>query len=288
MRLLRYGPIGQEKPAALDSEGNIRDLSSVVTDIAGQTLSRSSLKKLAKIDLSALPAISSDVRIGPCVGAVGNFVAVGLNYIDHALETKTPIPEEPVLFNKHTSCISGANDPICLLKDSEKTDWEVEIAFVIGEPAYNVREEDALSFIAGFCICHDVSERAFQIERGGQWTKGKSGPTFGPLGPWLVTPDEIGDVQNLGLWLDVNGQRRQSGSTSKMIFPIALLVSYISRFMRLMPGDVITTGTPPGVGLGMNPPVFLKAGDVVELGIDGLGAQRQIVKAFSALDHQET
>ncbi|MCZ7865672.1 fumarylacetoacetate hydrolase family protein [Agrobacterium salinitolerans] len=282
MRLLRYGPIGQEKPAALDAEGNIRDLSSVVTDIAGQTLSRSSFEKLAKIDLSALPAISSDVRIGPCVGAVGNFVAVGLNYIDHALETNTPIPEEPVLFNKHTSCISGANDPICLLKDSEKTDWEVEIAFVIGEPAYHVREEDALSVIAGFCICHDVSERAFQIERGGQWTKGKSGPTFGPLGPWLVTPDEIPDVQNLGLWLDVNGQRRQSGSTSKMIFPIAMLVSYISRFMRLMPGDVITTGTPPGVGLGMNPPLFLKAGDVVELGIDGLGAQRQIVKAFGA------
>ncbi|WP_191218714.1 fumarylacetoacetate hydrolase family protein [Agrobacterium salinitolerans] len=282
MRLLRYGPIGQEKPAALDAEGNIRDLSSVVTDIAGQTLSRSSFEKLAKIDLSALPAISSDVRIGPCVGAVGNFVAVGLNYIDHALETNTPIPEEPVLFNKHTSCISGANDPICLLKDSEKTDWEVEIAFVIGEPAYHVREEDALSVIAGFCICHDVSERAFQIERGGQWTKGKSGPTFGPLGPWLVTPDEISDVQNLGLWLDVNGQRRQSGSTSKMIFPIAMLVSYISRFMRLMPGDVITTGTPPGVGLGMNPPLFLKAGDVVELGIDGLGAQRQLVKAFGA------
>ncbi|MND29652.1 fumarylacetoacetate hydrolase family protein [Agrobacterium tumefaciens] len=280
MKFLRYGPIGQEKPAALDAEGNIRDLSSVVADIAGPTLSRSSLEKLAKIDLSSLPAVSSDVRIGPCVGAVGNFVAVGLNYIDHALETNTPIPEEPVLFNKHTSCISGPNDPIYLLKDSEKTDWEVEIAFVIGEPAYHVREEDALSAIAGFCVCHDVSERAFQIERGGQWTKGKSGPTFGPLGPWLVTPDEIGNVQNLGLWLDVNGQRMQTGSTSKMIFPIATLVSYISRFMRLMPGDVITTGTPPGVGLGMKPPVFLKAGDVVELGIDSLGTQRQIVTAF--------
>ncbi|AQS63616.1 Ureidoglycolate lyase [Rhizobium rhizogenes] len=280
MKFLRYGPIGQEKPAALDAEGNIRDLSSVVADIAGPTLSRSSLEKLAKIDLSSLPAVSSDVRIGPCVGAVGNFVAVGLNYIDHALETNTPIPEEPVLFNKHTSCISGPNDPIYLLKDSEKTDWEVEIAFVIGEPAYHVREEDALSAIAGFCVCHDVSERAFQIERGGQWTKGKSGPTFGPLGPWLVTPDEVGNVQNLGLWLDVNGQRMQTGSTSKMIFPIATLVSYISRFMRLMPGDVITTGTPPGVGLGMKPPVFLKAGDVVELGIDSLGTQRQIVTAF--------
>lgn len=280
MKFLRYGPIGQEKPAALDAEGNIRDLSSVVADIAGPTLSRSSLEKLAKIDLSSLPAVSSDVRIGPCVGAVGNFVAVGLNYIDHALETNTPIPEEPVLFNKHTSCISGPNDPIYLLKDSEKTDWEVEIAFVIGEPAYHVREEDALSAIAGFCVCHDVSERAFQIERGGQWTKGKSGPTFGPLGPWLVTPDEIGNVQNLGLWLDVNGQRMQTGSTSKMIFPIATLVSYISRFMRLMPGDVVTTGTPPGVGLGMKPPVFLKAGDVVELGIDSLGTQRQIVTAF--------
>ncbi|KIV65862.1 Fumarylacetoacetate hydrolase family protein [Rhizobium sp. UR51a] len=288
MKLLRYGPIGLEKPAALDAEGIIRDLSSIATDIAGTTLSRNSLAKLTKIDLSSLPAVPSDVRIGPCVGSVGNFVAVGLNYIDHALETNTPIPEEPVLFNKHTSCISGPNDPICLLKDSEKTDWEVEIAFVIGEPAYHVREEDALSVIAGFCVCHDVSERAFQIERGGQWTKGKSGPTFGPLGPWLVTPDEIGDVQNLDLWLDVNGQRMQTGSTSKMIFPIATLVSYISRFMRLMPGDVITTGTPPGVGLGMKPPVFLKAGDVVELGIDGLGRQRQIVTAFGARDHQET
>ncbi|MFK3780731.1 fumarylacetoacetate hydrolase family protein [Agrobacterium sp. NPDC089420] len=282
MKLLRYGPSGQERPAAIDADGIIRDLSSIVPDICGPSLSRRSLETLARIDLSSLPAVPADVRIGPCVGAVGNFVAVGLNYSDHALETNTPIPEEPVLFNKHTSCISGPHDPIVLLKDSEKTDWEVEIAFVIGEPAYHVREEDASSVIAGFCICHDVSERAFQIERGGQWTKGKSGPTFGPLGPWLVTPDEIDDVQNLGLWLDVNGRRMQTGSTSKMIFPIATLVSYISRFMRLMPGDVITTGTPPGVGLGMKPPVFLKAGDVVELGIDGLGRQRQIVTAFHA------
>ncbi|ADY66017.1 FAA hydrolase family protein [Rhizobium rhizogenes] len=280
MKLLRCGPSGHERPAAIDADGNIRDLSSVITDITGQTLSRRSLADLGKIDLSSLPIVSPDVRIGACVGAVGNFVAVGLNYSDHALETNTPIPEEPVLFNKHTSCISGPNDPIVLLKDSEKTDWEVEIAFVIGEPAYNVSEEDALSVVAGYCVCHDVSERAFQIERGGQWTKGKSGPGFGPLGPWLVTPDEVDDVQNLGLWLDVNGQRMQTGSTAKMIFPIATLVSYISRFMRLLPGDVVTTGTPPGVGLGMKPPVFLKAGDVVELGIDGLGKQRQIVTAF--------
>jgi len=281
MKLLRYGEVGKERPAVLDRDGRIRDLSGVVPDISGSFLSRTGRKQIAALDINALPIVPADVRIGPCVGNVGNFVAVGLNYIDHAIETNTPIPEEPVLFNKHTSSISGPNDPIVLLKDSEKTDWEVEIAFVIGEPAYHVSEADALSVIAGFCICHDVSERAFQIERGGQWTKGKSGPTYGPIGPWLVTPDEIADVQNLNLWLDVNGRRMQTGSTSKMIFSIAHLVSYISRFMKLMPGDVITTGTPPGVGLGMKPPVFLTAGDVVELGIDGLGSQRQLVKGFS-------
>ncbi len=281
MKLLRYGEAGEERPGILDKGQRIRDLSGVIPDISGTYLSRAGRERIAALDIDALPIVPDGVRIGPCVGNVGNFVAVGLNYIDHALETNTPIPEEPVLFNKHTSCISGPNDPIVLLKDSKKTDWEVEIAFVIGEPAYHVSEEEALSMVAGFCVCHDVSERAFQIERGGQWTKGKSGPTFGPLGPWLVTPDEIADVQNLGLWLDVNGKRMQTGSTSKMIFSIAHLVSYITRFMKLMPGDVVTTGTPPGVGLGMKPPVFLAAGDVVELGVEGLGSQRQAVTGFS-------
>ncbi|QRM53255.1 fumarylacetoacetate hydrolase family protein [Sinorhizobium sp. BG8] len=280
MKLLRYGEAGQERPGLLGADGRIRDLSGVVADISGEVLSRAGRERLASLDVASLPVVPDGVRIGPCVGNVGNFVAVGLNYIDHALETNTPIPEEPVLFNKVTSCISGPNDPVFLLKDSKKTDWEVEIAFVIGEPAYNVSEKDALSVIAGFCVCHDVSEREFQTERGGQWTKGKSGPTFGPLGPWLVTPEEVGDVQNLGLWLDVNGKRMQTGSTSKMIFSIAHLVSYITRFMKLMPGDVVTTGTPPGVGLGMKPPVFLSAGDVVELGVDGLGSQRQVITAF--------
>ncbi|WP_412065553.1 fumarylacetoacetate hydrolase family protein [Rhizobium sp. SYY.PMSO] len=281
MKLLRYGEAGEERPGILDKDQRIRDLSGVIPDISGTYLSRAGRERIAALDIDALPIVPDGVRIGPCVGNVGNFVAVGLNYIDHAVETNTPIPEEPVLFNKHTSCISGPNDPIVLLKDSKKTDWEVEIAFVIGEPAYHVSEEEALSMVAGFCVCHDVSERAFQIERGGQWTKGKSGPTFGPLGPWLVTPEEIADVQNLGLWLDVNGKRMQTGSTSKMIFSIAHLVSYITRFMKLMPGDVVTTGTPPGVGLGMKPPVFLAAGDVVELGVEGLGSQRQVVTGFS-------
>lgn len=280
MKLLRYGETGREKPGLLDKDGNVRDLSGAIPDIAGPVLSREGRQHLFDLEIGSLPIIPAGTRLGPCVGSVGNLVAVGLNYIDHALETNTPIPQEPVLFNKVTSCISGPNDPIVLLKDSHKTDWEVEIAFVIGEPAYHVREEDALSVIAGFCVCHDVSEREFQIERGGQWTKGKSGPTFAPLGPWLVTADEIPDIQNLGLWLDVNGKRMQTGTTAKMIFSIAHLVAYITRFMKLMPGDVVTTGTPPGVGLGMKPPTFLVAGDVVELGVEGLGSQHQIVHAF--------
>ncbi len=279
MKLLRFGTAGEERPGLLDKDGRIRDLSSVIPDLAGHALSRASLAEIAALDLSRLPLAPDGVRVGPCVGAVGNFVAVGLNYVDHAIETNSPIPAEPVLFSKVTSCISGPNDPIALMKDSEKTDWEVEIAFVIGEPAYLVDEADAMSVVAGFCVCNDVSERAFQIERGGQWIKGKSGPGYGPLGPWLVTPDEIADVQNLGLWLDVNGKRMQTGSTKTMIFGIRHLISYITRFMKLMPGDVVTTGTPPGVGLGMKPPVFLREGDVVELGIDGLGAQRQVVVA---------
>jgi 2,4-didehydro-3-deoxy-L-rhamnonate hydrolase len=263
MRLLRFGNAGSEKPGLLDDSGTIRDLSGIVPDIAGETLSPEGLDRLRAIDPATLPAVAAGTRLGPCVGAVGNFIAVGLNYVDHANEAGMPIPQEPVLFSKATSSISGPNDPIILPRDSHKTDWEVEIAFVIGWPAYLVDEADALSVIAGYCLCHDVSEREFQAERGGQWIKGKSAPTFGPLGPWLVTPDAIGDVQALALHLDVNGRRMQSGTTAKMIFPIAQLVAYITRFMRLMPGDVVTTGTPAGVGLGMKPPVYLKAGDVV-------------------------
>jgi 2,4-didehydro-3-deoxy-L-rhamnonate hydrolase len=279
MKLLRFGEAGLERPGLLDGNGRIRDLSGVIEDVAGKALSRMAREKIAAVNPLTVSLVDGAVRIGPCVGNVGNFVAVGLNYADHALETNAPIPEEPVFFNKVTSCISGPNDPILLPRGSIKTDWEVEIAFVIGEPAFEVEEADAMSVIAGFCTCHDVSERAFQTERGGQWTKGKSAPTFGPLGPWLVTPDEIADVQNLGLWLDVNGRRMQTGSTKTMIFPIAYLVAYITSFMRLMPGDVVTTGTPPGVGLGMKPPLFLQADDVVELGVQGLGEQRQIVVA---------
>jgi 2-keto-4-pentenoate hydratase/2-oxohepta-3-ene-1,7-dioic acid hydratase in catechol pathway len=248
-----------------------------VPDIAGDVLSLASLSRLAALDQASLPLVSNKVRLGPCVGDVRNFIAVGLNYADHALETNTPIPLEPVLFSKATTSLSGPNDPIRLLPGSEQTDWEVEIAFVMGREAFQVAADDALSYVAGYAVCHDVSERAFQIERGGQWIKGKSAPGFGPLGPWLVTADEIADVQNLELWLDVNGVRRQTGTTRKMIFPIAYLVSYITQFMRLVPGDVVTTGTPPGVGLGMKPPQFLKPGDDVSLGVTGLGTQRQTI-----------
>ncbi len=279
MKLLRFGQTGHEKPGCLDTHGNIRDLSSVVSDVDGAILSRESLAGLSKIDLNALPLVDSSTRLGACVGSVGNFIAVGLNYKDHAKETDAAIPAEPILFNKHTSCIVGPNDTVSIPRGSLKTDWEVEIAFVIGEPAFDVSEANAMDYVAGFCVCHDVSERALQIERGGQWTKGKSAPGFGPLGPWLVTRDEIADVQNLDLWLNLNGQRMQTGSTSDMIFSIAFLVSYISTFMRLMPGDVVTTGTPAGVGLGRKPQLYLKAGDVVDLGIQELGTQRQLFRA---------
>jgi len=276
MKLLRFGERGQEKPGCLDTQGKIRDLSSVISDVSGTVLSKESLARLSAVDLSGLPIVAPPTRLGACVGSVGNFVAVGLNYVDHAKETNSQIPAEPILFNKHTSCIVGPNDPVTIPRGSEKTDWEAEIAFVVGEAAFEVPQDEAMDYVAGFCVCLDVSERAFQSERGGQWTKGKSAPTFGPLGPWLVTKDEIEDVQNLGIWLDVNGQRVQTGTTSNMIFSIAFLVSYISTFMRLIPGDVVTTGTPAGVGLGRNPQVFLKAGDVVELGVEGLGRQRQL------------
>lgn len=277
MKLLRVGPAGHEKPAAIDGSGVIRDLSSLVPDIDRRTLGKSTLGALKKADLSGLPVLSASERIGPCVGDVRNFVAVGLNYADHAAETGAAIPAEPIIFNKAPSCIVGPNDDVIIPRGSTKLDWEVELAIVISEKASYVTEQAAMDHVAGFCICNDVSERNFQNERGGSWSKGKGCPTFGPLGPWLVTPDEIPDVQNLDMWLDVDGTRRQTGSTKTMIFGAAYLVSYISQFMILEPGDVITTGTPPGVGLGMKPPSFLVEGDVMTLSIGGLGSQRQKV-----------
>jgi 2-keto-4-pentenoate hydratase/2-oxohepta-3-ene-1,7-dioic acid hydratase in catechol pathway len=280
VKLVRYGAVGKEKPGLVDPEGKIRDLSGIVPDIAGDALTKKGLAKIAKANWEKLPLVKGKPRLGACVGNVGNFIAVGLNYADHAAETGAAIPTEPILFNKSRSCIVGPNDDVMLPKKSVKTDWEIELAIVIGERARYVSKKDALSVVAGFCVCNDVSERAYQIERGGQWMKGKGCETFGPLGPWLVTADEIKDVQKLGMWLDVNGERMQTGSTKTMIFDVKTIVSYISEFMVLEPGDVITTGTPPGVGLGMKPPRFLKAGDVMALGIEGLGDQKQTVVAW--------
>jgi len=282
MKLVRYGPAGNERPGLIDDEGKLRDLSRKVTDIAGDALSPASLNALRKVDTSRLPAVKGRPRLGPCVGSVGKFVAIGLNFIDHAKETGSPIPENPIVFFKANTSISGPNDPIMLPKESTSTDWEVELAIVIGRRARYVEEKDALRYVAGYCICNDVSEREYQIKKGGgQWGKGKGCDTFGPLGPWLVTTDEIRDPQNLPMWLKVNGETRQNGSTSTMIFGVAQLVADVSRYMTLEPGDVITTGTPPGVGMGMKPtPQFLKAGDTVELGIEGLGTQMQKVVAF--------
>ena len=282
MKLVRYGKFGSEKPGLVDHDGKVRDLSGVVADIAGDVLSPKSLARLAKIKPDALPLVRGKPRIGACVGKVGNFIAVGLNYADHAAETGAAIPKEPILFNKAPSCIVGPNDDIEIPKGSVKTDWEVELGVVIGKRASYVSEKDALDHVAGYCTINDLSEREFQIERSGQWMKGKGCPTFGPLGPWLVTKDEIKDVQKLGMWLDVNGERMQSGTTATMVFGVTHLVSYISQFLILEPGDVITTGTPPGVGMGKKPPRFLKAGDTVSLGIDGLGAQAARVVAWSA------
>ncbi|MND68810.1 Ureidoglycolate lyase [compost metagenome] len=278
MKLVRYGEPGAERPGILDEEGRIRDVSSLVADFTGDALSPANLQRLRNSDLGALPAVEDGVRLGSCVAKPGHFIAIGLNYVDHAHESNMPIPSEPVVFSKAPSSISGPTDDVVMPEGSEKSDWEVEIAMVIGTAAFNVSEAQALDHVAGFCICNDVSERSYQIERGGQWIKGKSLPTYGPIGPWLVTRDEIADVQNLGLWLDVNGERRQTGSTSSMIFSLAHIVSYLSRFMRLEPGDIITTGTPPGVAMGMKPPTYLKRGDVMTLGIDGLGEQRQTVR----------
>ncbi|HLH51932.1 MAG TPA: fumarylacetoacetate hydrolase family protein [Roseiarcus sp.] len=281
MKLVRYGKPGKEKPGLIDGAGALRDLSGVIDDLAGDALSPKSLAKIAKLKPASLPAVRGEPRLGACVGRVGNFIAVGLNYADHAAETGAAIPKEPILFNKAPSCIVGPNDDVIIPKASVKTDWEVELAVVIGRRASYIADHEAFDYVAGFCVCNDVSEREFQAERGGQWMKGKGCATFGPLGPWLVTPDEIPDVQKLSMWLDVNGQRMQNGSTSTMIFDVKMLVSYISHFMVLLPGDVITTGTPPGVGLGMKPPRFLKAGDTVALGIEGLGEQRQRFVAWT-------
>lgn len=282
MKLVRFGRAGREKPGLVDSAGKIRDISEHVPELSGTALSRKALAKLRRVKPEKLPLVRGRPRLGSCVGRVGNFIAVGLNYADHAAETGAAIPKEPILFNKAPSCIVGPNDDVMLPKGSVKTDWEVELAIVIGESASYVPESEAMDVIAGFCICNDVSERAYQIEGTGQWMKGKGCPTFGPLGPWLVTPDEVRDVQKLGMWLEVNGRRMQTGSTATMIFGVKFLVHYISTFMRLEPGDVITTGTPPGVGLGKNPPVFLKAGDIMRLGIEGLGEQKQLVVPWSA------
>jgi len=282
MKLVRYGKPGAEKPGILDAAGRIRDLSAQVDDIAGATLGAAALARLAALDPATLPLVTGEPRLGACVGRVGNFIAVGLNYADHAAEGGDPIPKEPILFNKARSCVAGPNDDLMLPKGSRKTDWEVELAIVIGARASYADEAEAARAIAGFCVCHDVSEREFQLERGGTWTKGKGCPGFGPLGPWLVTPDEIPDTQKLAIWLEVNGERVQNGTTANMIFPVRFLVSYISQFMILEPGDVITTGTPAGVGAGFNPERYLKAGDRVRLGIDGLGEQRQTVRAFAA------
>ena len=279
MKLLRYGEPGAEKPGLLDADGTIRDLSAHVADIGGAALEPGSLAALAKLDPKSLPAVSGKPRIGACVAGVGKFICIGLNYSDHAAETGATVPSEPVVFMKATSAIVGPDDDVLIPRGSEKTDWEVELGVVIGKKAKYVSEAEAMNYVAGYCVSHDVSERAFQAERQGQWTKGKSCDTFGPIGPWLVTKDEVEDPQNLGMWLKVNGETMQDGSTRTMVYGVAHLVSYLSQFMSLMPGDVISTGTPPGVGMGMKPPRYLKAGDVVELGIEGLGTQKQTIEA---------
>lgn len=276
MKLLRYGEPGQESPGVLDADGKIRSLTGIVDDIDRAALSSG---RLADVDVSALPLVEGAPRLGPCVGKVGKFICIGLNYSDHAAESGMPIPDEPEVFTKATSAICGPNDDVIQPRDSTKLDWEVELAVVIGRDALYVPEDEAAGHIAGFCVCNDVSEREFQLERGNQWDKGKGCDTFGPIGPWLVTTDEIGDPGDLDMWLDVNGHRRQQGNTGTMVFSPTQIVSYLSHFMSLQPGDVISTGTPPGVGLGMKPPVFLKPGDVMELGIEGLGTQRQVVVA---------
>ena len=280
MKLVRYGNPGKEKPGLIDADGKLRAIGDIVPDLAGEYLAPKYLARIARARPEKLPLVRGTPRIGPCVAQPGNFIAIGLNYADHAAEAKMKVPAEPILFNKAPNCICGPNDDVMLPKGSVKGDWEVEIAFVIGTAASYVSEKDAMKHIAGFFVCNDVSEREYQAERWGQWVKGKSAPTFGPIGPWLVTPDEIADVQNLDMWLDVNGARQQTGNTRTMVFGIAKLLSYVSEFMTLEPGDIITTGTPPGVALGRTPPNFLKAGDTMSLGIEGLGQQANRVVAW--------
>jgi 2-keto-4-pentenoate hydratase/2-oxohepta-3-ene-1,7-dioic acid hydratase in catechol pathway len=280
MKLLRYGPPGNELPGILDSSGLIRSLEGVVEDIAGSNLSDESLRKIRELNLDKLPLVEAGVRIGPCVGRVGKFIAIGLNYSEHAAETGAKVPEEPVMFMKATSCISGPYDDIVIPRGSKKTDWEVELGVIIGTKAKYVSEADALNHVAGYCTVHDISEREFQLERGGTWDKGKGCDTFGPIGPWLVTRDDVPNPQNLPLWLEVDGHRYQNGNTRTMIFPVAKLVSYLSHFMTLHPGDLITTGTPSGVGMGQKPTaIYLRPGQTVRLAVEGLGEQRQRVVA---------
>jgi 2-keto-4-pentenoate hydratase/2-oxohepta-3-ene-1,7-dioic acid hydratase in catechol pathway len=277
MKLLRYGSRGQEKPGILGAGGEILDLSTIVPDLAGEVLLPASIEKLRNLDISRLPRVSGLLRIAPCVGGVGKFICIGLNYSDHAKEAGMALPAEPVIFMKATSSICGPDDNIVIPRGSKKTDWEVELGVVIGKPGKYLNEEDALSHVAGYCVVNDISERAFQMEGTGQWVKGKSADTFGPIGPWLVTPDEVPDPQSLDMWLEVDGHRYQSGSTQTMVFGVAFLISYVSRFMSLRTGDIISTGTPPGVGFGLKPPVFLRPGNRMKLGIDGLGEQNQEV-----------
>lgn len=278
MKLLRYGPEGQEKPGLLDKDGRIRDLSAHVKDIAGEALAPEGLEKLAALDPASLPLVDGDVRYGPCVAGTGKFICIGLNYSDHAAETGATVPPEPIIFMKATSAITGPNDTVLIPRNSQKTDWEVELGVVIGKTAKYVSEAEALDHVAGYCVINDLSERAFQIERHGQWTKGKSADTFGPIGPWLVTRDEVADPQNLHMWLEVDGKRYQDGSTKTMVYGVAFLVSYLSQFMSLRPGDIISTGTPPGVGMGQKPQIYLKAGQTMRLGIEGLGEQQQVTE----------
>lgn len=280
MKLLRYGPPGQEKPGLLDATGKIRDLSGVIADIGGDALTPAGLSKLAALDASKLPAIADGVRLGACVGQVGKFICIGLNFKDHAAESNLPEPAEPVVFNKWTSAMVGPNDAIEIPRGSQKTDWEVELGVVIGKHGRYIAEADALSHVAGYCVINDVSEREYQLERGGTWDKGKGCDTFGPTGPWLITKDEVPDPHTLGMWLEVDGKRYQNGNSGNMIFRIPFLISYLSTMMSLHPGDIISTGTPAGVGLGQKPPVYLRPGNVVRLGIDKLGEQRQVVRGY--------
>jgi 2-keto-4-pentenoate hydratase/2-oxohepta-3-ene-1,7-dioic acid hydratase in catechol pathway len=278
VKLIRHGHPGAERPGLIDADGRVRDLSKHIADVSGAVLEPNSLRRLSGLDPLELPLVAPSVRLGPCVGQVGKFICVGLNFLDHVREAGAQIPTEPVLFMKATSCISGPNDPIVIPRGATKVDWEVELGVVIGRISTNISEDDALECVAGYCVVNDLSERGWQLEGTGQWVKGKSADTFGPIGPWMVTPEEVRNPQKLNLWLSVNGQMRQKSNTDQMIFPVKSLVSYISRFMTLHPGDVISTGTPPGVALGMKPPVYLKPGDQVMLGIEGLGEQRQRVE----------